>query len=230
MGYYDTARKLLHKGMKRYPESPRLLNATGVLYRRLGRGYKALQYIEKALLQNPENCETLFNKANTLYSLNLYEDAISIYQKCSEKNPDEPYHFTMLGRCYLGIGSPEEAVKYFESALDLNHVPEAYTGLYWAYEGIGLLNEAREIAEKGLRKFPDEDACLYLNLANAYYNRGWIDEAKEVIQEGLKKFPDDEDMIKLLREIEDDSNDPKKGSNLPMLLAIIMNNIRHCRK
>ena len=230
MERYNVAGKLLHRGLKRFPESPRLLNAMGVLHRRLGFSNAALQYIEKALLQDPENCATLFNKANVLYSLSLYEEAISIYRKCSEKNPDEPYHFAMIGRCYLGMGYPEKAVKYFKSALDLDHLPEAYAGLYWAYKGMGLSNEAREIAEKGLRRFPHEDPCLYLNLANSYYNRGWLDEAKEVLQRGLIKFPGDEDMEKYLKEIEDDSDDPKKGSNLPILLAIILNNIRQYRK
>ena len=95
-------------------------------------------------------------------------------------------------------GIRRKQLNILEVPLTSDHVPEAYTGLYWAYKGIGLSNEAREIAEKGLRKFPHEDPCLYVNLANAYYNRGWLDEAEEVLQSGLTKFPGDEDMEKLL--------------------------------
>jgi len=71
---------------------------------------------------------------------------------------------------------------------------------------------------------------LYFNLAKSYFNRGWFDEAKEILQMGLKEFPYDDDLEELLKKIEDDSYDPKKGSNLPILLAIILNNIRHYRK
>jgi tetratricopeptide (TPR) repeat protein len=230
MGYDYEAWKFIEQGLIRFPESYRLLNVMGVLQRRLGHDYEALQYHEKALLLNPENCDTLCYKANVLYGLNLFEEAISIYRKCIEEHPYNAHYFIMLGHCHLEIGYPEEAVEYFKSALDLYDELETYNGLYWAYEEMGLSTDAIEIADKGLRKFPDEDGCLFYNLANAYYNRGWFDEAKEILQKGLEKFPDDEDMEELLKEIEDDSDDPKKGSNVPILLAIILNNIRHYRK
>ena len=71
---------------------------------------------------------------------------------------------------------------------------------------------------------------MYFNLVKSYFNRGWFDEAKEILQMGLKEFPYDDDLEELLKKIDDDSDDPKKGSNLPILLAIILNNIRHYRK
>jgi tetratricopeptide (TPR) repeat protein len=230
MRYYDAAWKLLNKGLKRYPESPCLLNAMGVLHRDLYHDYEALQYFEKALHRNPKNYSILFNKANVLCDFNFYEESASIYRQCIKNNPYDPYNFVMLGHCHLETGYPEEAVGSFKRARDLWDVPEAFNGLYRAYEDMGLSNEARLIAEEGLRKFPDKDSRLYLNLANAYHNRGWVDDAKEVLQRGLKKFPDDEDLSELLKKIEDDSDDPKKGSNLPILLAIILNNIRDYRK
>lgn len=226
MEYYDAAWKLLNKGLQRYPESSCLLNAMGVLHRHLDHGYEALQYFEKALLLKPGDQAISFNKANSLFDFNLYEEADQLYRMCMRKNPYDPYYFIMLGRCHLETGYPEEAVKYFQSSCDLYDVPEAYNGFYWAYENIGLTNDAIEIAEEGLRKFPNEDSSLYRNLASAYYSRGWINEAKDVIQKGMKKFPEDEDMKELLKEIEDDADDPKKGSNLPILLTIILNNIR----
>lgn len=230
MGYDHEAWKFIKQGLKRFPKSYRLLNIMGVLQRRLGHDYEALQYYERALLLNPENCDTLCFKANVLYGFNQYEEAASLYQKCIEKCPYNAPYFIMLGHCHLETGYPEEAVGYFKSSFALYDVPEAYNGLYWAYEDMGLINDAREIAEEGLSKFPDKDGTLYFNLANNYFNHGWLDEAKEVIQRGMKKFPDDEDMKELLKEIEDDFDDPKKGSKLPMLLAIIMNNMRHSRK
>ena len=230
IGYYDAAWRLLNKGLKRYPESSCLLNAMGSLNRHLYHDYEALQYFEKALHHSPQNYAILFNKANVLSDFHCYEEAALIYRQCIEKNPYDPHNFVMLGHCHLETGYPEEAVEFFKRARDFWDVPEAFNGLYWAYEDMGLTYEAREIAEEGLREFPDEDGCLYFNLANAYYNQGWLDEAKELIQRGLKKFPDDEDMAELLKKIEDDSDDPKKGSNLPILLAIIINNIRQYRK
>ena len=230
MGYYCDAGKLIRKGLQRFPESDRLLNVMGVLQGRLGHDYEALQYYEKALCINPENCDTLCFKANILYRLNLYEEAASLYQKCIEKTPYNANYFIMLGHCHLETGYPEDAVGFYKSALDLYDVSGAYNGLYWAYENIGLTNDAIEIAEEGLRKFPNEDGRLYRNLASAYYSRGWINEAKDVIQEGMKKFPEDEGMKELLKEIDDDSDDPQKGTDLPKLLVVIIQKMKHCRQ
>jgi tetratricopeptide (TPR) repeat protein len=227
MEYFSPARKLLNQGLKRFPESDSLLNLMGALHRRLGYDYEALQYFDRALIVNPESCDIAFNTACSLYSFNIYEEAALIFQKCIKKNPYEPYYFIMLGHCYLATGYPEEAVGYFKSALDIYDVADTYNGLYWAYEDMGLSNDAMQIAEEGLRKFPDEDSCLYYNLANAYHSRGWIDEARDIIQKGMKKFPDDEDLRELLKDIEDDSDDPKKGNTLPKLLAVLIQSMKY---
>ena len=93
---------------------------------------------------------------------------------------------------------------------------------------LGLQEEAREMAEKGLREFPDV-STMYANLGECYFERGWTDEARDVVQEGIKKFPDDERLRELLEEIEDENGDPHTIGLLPLLIALIIQQLRQYR-
>ena len=75
---------------------------------------------------------------------------------------------------------------------------------------LGLQEMALEMAEEGLREFPDVP-IMYANLCEGYFEKSWIDEARNVLEQGLKKYPDDEQLKELLEKIENDTDDPDKG-------------------
>jgi len=90
---------------------------------------------------------------------------------------------------------------------------------------LGLVEAALEMAEEGLREFPDVP-IMYANLGQGYFEKGWTDEARNILQQGLKKFPFDEQLKELLEKIEYETDNPDKGKKPPiiglfLLLSII---------
>jgi tetratricopeptide (TPR) repeat protein len=237
MGNYEEAFKLLERGLKRFPESGPLLLMAGFVNMRLGRSYEALKYCEYAYTLDPENIHALDGKAMVLYDLRFYEEAAEIYRYLNEQDSDEPWYLYKMGYCSLYQGYPEEAAAYFKTVYEIAFLspdmheelyPGIYRGLYYSYIDSGLLQEALEIAEAGLRACPD-DPGMYENLAECYLDKGWTDEARDLLHEGIKKFPDDEGLRELLDEIEGEDDDPDNIDPLPFLIALIIEQVRRYR-
>lgn len=222
-GYYDDARRLLEKGLSRFPESLPLLVAMGLLHRRLDDDFEALRYFEHALKLDPADKNALFDQVVSLNGLGYYEDAAPILKDLIENDPDDPDYLIEMGYIHLCRGYPEKALPFYKKAQATGCLKwTIYDGLFWAYFNMDLKNDTIEIASEGIRKLPDSHSCLYENLSRVYSEMGWINEAKGVLKKGLEIFPDDENLKKLLKEIEDDANDPDKGNKPPILGLILL--------
>jgi len=231
MGYHDEAKRVLKLGLKRYPESYALWVAMGAWHDSRGEDFESLKCAEMALRFAPEdNSTALYNKAFTLVKLGCRGDALPIIDELIERYPDDPRHFAERGSCSLDMGYPQEALKYYQKAMELwqrNPIMYPgiciYTGLCNAYLELGMKREAMEIALEGVKKFPDDDPALYQNVGATFLEMGWRKEVIEVLKKGVEKFPDDEDLKNFLKDVEDDMDDPDKGDKPPILgLMLVM--------
>ncbi|MGD0916786.1 MAG: tetratricopeptide repeat protein [Thermodesulfobacteriota bacterium] len=235
MGYYDEARKLLEVGLRRFPKSYALWVAKGALCDSLGDTFGLLECIEISLRFAPEDNSTgLYNKAFALIKLGCYSDALPIIDELIERYPDDPRHLAERGSCALEMGYPQEALQYYQKAMEVwKRSPTiyegicVYSGLCSSYMELGMKTEAMEIALEGLKKFPDDDPALYQNVAATFFEMGWRKEVTEVLKKGVEKFPGDEDLKKFLKDVEDDMDDPDGGEEPPILgLILLMGLIR----
>ena len=242
-GYYYEARRLLEAGLRRFPKSYVLWVAKGALCDSLGDTFGLLECIEISLRFAPEdNSAGLYNKALALIKLGCYGDALPIIDELIERYPDDPRHIAERGSCALDMGYPQEAIKYFQKAMEVwqqNPIVYPgiciYTGLCTAYLELGMKREAMETAMEGLKRFPDEDPILYHNVGATFYEMGWREEAIEVLKKGAKKFPKDEELKEFLKELEDDMDDPDGGKKPPilgmiLLMALIRKKLKNFRK
>ncbi len=229
MGHYDEARRLLMRGLRMYPDSYSLWTAMGILYGTLGDNVEALECIETALRYAPEDNSTgLYNKALALMGIGCYGDAVPILEGLFERHPEDPMYLSDRGVCALEMGYPQEALRYYQKAMEIwQRNPSVYpgiciyAGLCSSYLGLGMKREGAEIALEGLRKFPDEDPVLYQNVGAAFWEMGWRQETIEVLKKGVEKFPEDEDLKKSLKDVEDDTDDPD-GEKPPILGLILL--------
>jgi tetratricopeptide (TPR) repeat protein len=237
MGYYNEARRLLERGLKRYPDSYALWVAMGALHGSLGDDFESLKCFETAIQFAPENNSAgLYNKGFILMKLGCYRDAVSILNDLIKKNPKDSRYFSDRGSCALDMGSPQEALQYYQQAMDVwQQSPDIYTGvciysgMCSAYFELGMIDESMEIALEGLKKFPEDDAILYQNVGATFFQKGWQREAVEVLKKGLEKFPDDEELQKFLKEIIEDVDDPDGDKNSPLLILIFLTALLHKR-
>jgi tetratricopeptide (TPR) repeat protein len=235
MGYYDEARKLLEVGLRRFPKSYALWVAMGALCDSLGDTSDLLKCIEIALLFAPEDNSTgLYNKALAMIKLGCYGDALPIIDELIERYPEDPKHLAERGSCALEMGYSQEALQYYQKAMEVwKRSPTiyegicVYSGLCSSYMELGMKTEAMEIALEGLKKFPDEDPVLYHNVGATFYEMGWRNECIEILKKGAKKFPKDEELKEFLKDVEDDIDDPDGGEKPPLLgLLLLMGLIR----
>ena len=235
MGYYDEARKLLEVGLRRFPKSYALWIAMGALCDSLGDTSDLLKCIEIALLFAPEDNSTgLYNKALAMIKLGCYGDALPIIDELIERYPEDPKHLAERGSCALEMGYSQEALQYYQKAMEVwKRSPTiyegicVYSGLCSSYMELGMKTEAMEIALEGLKKFPDEDPVLYHNVGATFYEMGWRNECIEILKKGAKKFPKDEELKEFLKDVEDDMDDPDGGEKPPLLgLLLLMGLIR----
>jgi len=229
MEYYDEARRLLERGLKRYPDSYALWVAMGGLYESLGDDFEALRCMDIALqFALGDNSTGLYNKFLILTRLGCYGDAVQIIEGLIERYPENHQYLADRGSCALDMGYPQEALGYYQKAMKLwqrsQGVHEGiciYSGLCSAYYELGIKREAMEIAFEGLKKFPDEDPILYQNVGATFFQMGWDKKAIEVLKKGIEKFPEDEELKQFLKNVEENIDDPDGGEKPPLLSLIL---------
>lgn len=230
MEYYDEARRILERGLKRYPDSYALWVAMGALHGCLGDDFESLKCFETAIqFAAGDNSAGLYDKAFILMKLGCYGDAVSILNDLIKKNPKDPRYFADRGSCALDMGYSQEAIQYYQQAMGVWELsPDIYTGvciysgMCSAYFELGMIDESMEIALEGLKKFPEEDAILYQNVGANFFQRGWQREAVEILKKGIKKFPGDQELKKFLNDVEDDLDDPNDDKKPPLLGLILL--------
>ena len=229
MEYYDEARRLLERGLKRYPDSYALWVAMGGLYESLGDDFEALRCMDIALqFAQGDNSTGLYNKFLILTKLGCYGDAVQIIEGLIERYPENHQYLADRGSCALDMGYPQETLGYYQKAMKLwqhsQGVHEGiciYSGLCSAYFELGMKREAMEIAFEGLKKFPDEDPILYQNVGATFFQMGWDKKAIEVLKKGIEKFPEDEELKQFLKNVEENIDDPDGGEKPPLLSLIL---------
>jgi tetratricopeptide (TPR) repeat protein len=93
---------------------------------------------EYAIAIDPNDAESILTKANGLYHLENFEEALSYFEKYSEKNNTDEFGYLHQGTCLINLGRFEEAISRLLIAEDLalpdsQYLPEIYQELAFAY-------------------------------------------------------------------------------------------------
>ncbi|MDP8264681.1 MAG: tetratricopeptide repeat protein [Candidatus Aceula lacicola] len=115
-----------------------------------------------------EQYELLFDQANRLAQAEKNEEAIKLYEKVIELNPNFAPAYNNLGMIYQFSGLDiAEVVWYFKTAIDADpKFDQAYVNLGKAYYNMGHFDLAERYTSKALEVNPRSDA--------ARLSLGWI--------------------------------------------------------
>gem|GEM_PF-866873 len=234
LNQYEEVERILEESLKSYPESAPLLLNAGNFYSKQMNFEKALEHYEMARLIDPDDDACQASCADALNDLVRYDDACVIYTNLLVKSGSfpPPLYQIKLGYCNLNIGYPEAAAALFKAALDNNNDdPEAWTvkgnavdvrnadaynGLSCAYFDMGKKDDAVNTLLEGLSKYPDQDSDLYHNLGVFYADMEWLSGARDVVHRGLALFPEDENLISLLKSLDEGDDDPNRDVTSPI--------------
>lgn len=135
-GKYAECEKIYENLLDGNPFSTKYWNALAVSQSSGHKIEDAIQSCEYCLAIDPENKTAILNKANGLYSLGNYKEALTYYKRYTEFCPYDEEGHVFLGFCNIIIEDYEQAVISFEKAKDkVNENSPYITDFYkeWAW-------------------------------------------------------------------------------------------------
>ena len=151
----------------------------------------AISYIERAIRENPQNCNYHY-ALGKLYSIKgMWEEAIEKFRNTLSLKPDYGEAYNYIGIAFAEKGILDEAIEAFNRAIEINPFDaEAANNLGNALLEKGLTDGAIDNYRRAIKLKP-EFASAYDNLGNALSEKGMVDEAIESFGKALLLNPDD---------------------------------------
>ena len=138
IGKYEDSSKLFNELLDHNPYSKVYWNALASA-QFMSEDYGAsIASSEYAIAIDPNDAESILTKANGLYHLENFEEALSYFEKYSEKNNTDEFGYLHQGTCLINLGRFEEAISRLLIAENLalpdsQYLPEIYQELAFAY-------------------------------------------------------------------------------------------------
>lgn len=172
------------------PYSEEAYNFLGLLYLQQNLPQKAEDMLRRAIAIEPMYAEALRNLGKLYLQQERYGDAATFLRRTLAVDKNQPYTSYLLGMALYFDGKPEQAVKAYEDAfeLDANLPPEAHYNLGVAYHETSRYLDAVREYEAVLRSDPEHVNALN-NLGLVYSVIGEKDRAIELFNRVLAIEP-----------------------------------------
>jgi tetratricopeptide (TPR) repeat protein len=147
---YEKAIKCLKEAIRLLPEDEENIATLGGTYRRYGKNQDALDCYNQALKLNPDSAYALGNVALLSWHEGKLADSRSAYTRTEQiankriatKRSYEPFwDYYDLAMAKLVLGQKEEALKDYQSAVDLTPTPENFQSVL---SGLDFLKEVED--------------------------------------------------------------------------------------
>lgn len=152
-GDYKKSQELFNELIDNNPYSTQYWNSLASSQFLCNNIEEAIQSCEFALAINPENATALLNKANGLYNLGNYKEALKYYTRYCEQCPNDENGETLIGFCNMLLEDYLNAIKHFQIAerLSAQNSP-MLTDIYkdWAFAlcRLGRIDESMTVLDK----------------------------------------------------------------------------------
>ncbi|MBQ8463466.1 MAG: tetratricopeptide repeat protein [Prevotella sp.] len=157
LGKYKDSEQIFSKLIDHDPFSKRYWNALASAQFMEEDYPGSIQSSEYAIAIDPKDPDGLMAKANGLFRLNNYEEALKYYERYSEQIPDDEFALLYQGTCLANMGQSKKAIEKLEQALRMAGWQSPYYNdivqeLAFTYgengqldKGLALLNETDEV-------------------------------------------------------------------------------------
>jgi tetratricopeptide (TPR) repeat protein len=153
---YDEGVELYNQALKAYANDIDLLYARAMLYEKMDSVDLMEKDLHLILSLEPDNATALNALGYTLADrTDRYQEALKYIQKALKERPDDPAILDSMGWVQYRMGNLDEAERYLRKAnslLDDAEVASHLSEVIWIQ---GQRDEAVEILQKALEKYPD---------------------------------------------------------------------------
>jgi tetratricopeptide (TPR) repeat protein len=140
------------------PDSPAALVALTFVYGLERRPMDELLTVKRVLAAYPQDLDAIGAAAEAYYQAGMLDRAIAMYSKALQADPSNLECRSQLARCYLYSGAYERGVGLLTQEQASGDIAR------WAmllYKELGRWDKATEIANSGIRNFPDDHVNAY---------------------------------------------------------------------
>jgi len=153
MGKYKESQKLFNELIDTDPFSTSYWNALASAQFMDEDYSKAIESSEYAIAIDPQDPQAFISKANGLFRLNNYEEALDYYRRYQEKVPEDEFALLYEGTCLINLQRIDEAILALEKALEIApedspNVADIYQELAFAYGEKKDTDKALELLDK----------------------------------------------------------------------------------
>ena len=125
------------------------------------------------------------NLGGTLNELERYKEAIEVYRKGIELNPNDSVPYNGLGNAFYRLRRYKEAIEVYRKGIELNpDDSDLYNNLGNAFCKLRRYEEAIEVYRKGIELNPNNPLLLF-NLSDALDQVGRYDQANEMVGKAI---------------------------------------------
>ncbi|HEY6291636.1 MAG TPA: tetratricopeptide repeat protein [Terriglobia bacterium] len=195
--HYAKSEGALGRAVELKPDSPEALYLLARDYADQRRDSDALQLLVRASKLAPENTDVIFLMARLAMLENYYEDAIPLLEEGVRLVPKRADFHAALGESYLAAGKTDQAIREFNTLIELAPSAGAYAFMGLCYRELGRFDEAAKYFTEGLKLDPRNGACLY-NLGYIASRRGRAQEAETYLTRSLEANPNPNESDALL--------------------------------
>ena len=197
---FDYAKEEFKLAMEIKPDDFEIIFEYGNFLYSTSQNKEAEKYYTKALELEPENVLALTFMALNKLVLNQLDESKDFIMKALHINHHHEYIQFCAGRILYARGEYEDAKRYLIKAVEQNPDVETKNTLALTYFELGEYQQAANIFENILTKFP-ENVSVLKSLAKCYEKLQNNDKALECLYKSSDIFAEDEEVQEMIRRL-----------------------------
>jgi tetratricopeptide (TPR) repeat protein len=133
--------------------------------------------------------QKLFSEGLQLAQQGKHEEAIEIYKKALEKDPEQANIMGNMADSYSKMGKNDEALELYKKAIAIKPDSALYTNMGAILNNMGKIAESQEAFKQAASINPESSAQSHYNIGVTLYNNGQAAEAAEAFRQAIAKDP-----------------------------------------
>ncbi len=170
---------------------------------------QAIEMLYKALEQEIDNIEILFQLGELYFLLNNFQRANHYLEKVLQKNPQHIEALKLVEKICTYSNEKEKAFITAEKIYEISKTADTLAELVKAASKTSNFKKIEELENSNVTN----DVVIY-QIAQAYYDNGNFDIAKNKLEKALNMNPENEDVLVLLGKIYFDKNEFEKSREI----------------
>ncbi len=199
LGKYKDSERIFNELLDKDPYSKRYWNALANTQLMNNDISGAITSSEYAIAIDPDDPEGVLNKANALFQLGNYEEAIRYYDRYGEISTPDEFSLLHKGTCLFNLHQTEEALAFLQQALTV--CPRDSQFLIQIYQELAFCCSALHRLEESIH-YIDETRDLDCNHIDMQVLKGHVllengkrHEAEEVFKDAIMHSDEDPSII-----------------------------------